>query len=135
MPICQLCLQVKATGKKKRAGEEEDDLMSMTTATDTTETTLVDVMDGTVGGMSSWEVEDMKKENERLREKCDKLEKEKAEILTRRVASLDAPRPQVYCFSTFYEYCLIKITFSQLNCNKKNCVPSIILIVCFKFDK
>lgn len=96
MPIlCQLCLQVKATGKKKKAGEEDDDLMSMTTATDTTETTLVDVMDGTVGGMSSWEVEDMKKENERLREKCDKLEKEKAEILTRRVASLDAPRPQV----------------------------------------
>lgn len=119
MPICQLCLQVKATGKKKRAGEEDDDLMSMTTATDTTETTLVDVMDGTVGGMSSWEVEDMKKENERLREKCDKLEKEKAEILTRRVASLDAPRPQVYCFLAFYEYCLIKITLCQLNCNKK----------------
>lgn len=43
----------------------------------------------------------------RLRDKCDKLEKEKAEILARRVASLDAPRAQVrtcrnvFCLSLF----------------------------------
>lgn len=89
-------LQVKSKGKKGKSGDDDDDLMSMTTTTDTTETTLVDVMENTVGGMSSWEVEEMKKENDRLREKCDKLEKEKAEILARRVAQLDAPRPQVF---------------------------------------
>lgn len=89
--------------------------MSMTTATDTTETTLVDLMDGTVGGMSSWEVEDMKKENDRLREKCDKLEKEKAEILGRRVASLDAPRPQVY------ERLFLRCHQSPINPAKSRC--------------
>jgi hypothetical protein len=87
-------LQVKSTGKKKKL-DDDDETMSMTTATDTTETTLVDLNETVTGGMSSWEVEDMKKEVNRLREKCDKLEKEKAEILSRRVSSLDAPRAQV----------------------------------------
>ncbi len=63
--------------------------MSMTTATDTTETTLVDLNETVTGGLSSWEVEEMKTEVKRLREKCDKLDKEKAEILGRRVSSLD----------------------------------------------
>jgi hypothetical protein len=75
--------------------DDDDETMSMTTATDTTETTLVDLNESVTGGMSSWEVEEMKIEVIRLREKCDKVEKEKAEILGRRVASLDAPRAQV----------------------------------------
>lgn len=36
--------------------------MSMTTATDTTETTLVDLNETVTGGLSSWEVEEMKTE-------------------------------------------------------------------------
>lgn len=75
--------------------DDDDETMSMTTATDTTETTLVDLNEMVTGGLSSWEVEDMKVEVKRLRDKCDKLEKEKAEILGRRVSSLDAPRAQV----------------------------------------
>jgi hypothetical protein len=68
-----------------------------TTATDTTDTTLVDVNDSGSGGsgLSLWEFEEMKKETERLKEKCDKLEKEKADILSRRVSHLEAPKAQV----------------------------------------
>ncbi|CAG7659356.1 unnamed protein product [Allacma fusca] len=70
--------------------------MSMTTTTDTTETTLVDANEynQTASGINSWEYEELKKETDRLREKCDKLEKEKAEFLTRRVANLEAPKIQ-----------------------------------------
>lgn len=75
--------------------DDDDETMSLTTATDTTETTLIDLNEQGGGGLSSWEIEDMKVEVKRLREKCDKLEKEKAEILGRRVANLDAPRAQV----------------------------------------
>jgi len=69
--------------------------MSMTTATDTTDTTLVDVNESSAGGLSLWEFDEMKKEVERLKEKCDKVEKEKADILSRRVLTLDAPKAQV----------------------------------------
>ena len=78
------CLQVKSSRNKKKKPDDDDETMSMTTTTETTETTLVDVMannaaNATGEGVSLWEFEEMKKEVDRLKEKCDKLEKEKAE--------------------------------------------------------
>jgi len=84
---------VKSSRRKK---EEDDETMSMTTATDTTDTTLIDVNEsGNSSGLSLWEFDELKRELERLKEKCDKLEREKAEILSRRVSSLEAPKTQV----------------------------------------
>lgn len=72
---------------------DEDETCSMTTTTDT-DTTLVDPANFG-DGLGSWEVEELRQEIDRFREKCDKLEKEKSEILSRRVSSLEAPRIQV----------------------------------------
>jgi hypothetical protein len=89
--IYETILQVKSTRKKK---DDDEETMSMTTATDTTDTTLIDVNESN-SGLSLWEFDELKKELERLKEKCDKLEKEKAEILSRRVSNLEAPKSQV----------------------------------------
>ena len=87
---------MKSTRKKKKE-DDDDETMSMTTTnTDTTDTTLVDVNEsGSGSGLSLWEFDEMKKETERLKDKCDKLEKEKADILSRRVTQLEAPKAQV----------------------------------------
>jgi hypothetical protein len=81
----QFLIHLKDTAKREKTPEKHvlDDAMS--TTTETTETTLIDRHDNEL----KEEVEMLKRELETTKARCERAEREKSDILLRRLASMD----------------------------------------------
>lgn len=77
----QFLFQVKKTNNKKL----KDDSSTISTCTDTTDTTIVDRNDPEL----IEQIESLKRELETVKQRCERAERDKSDILLRRLASID----------------------------------------------
>lgn len=78
----QFLIQIKDNKMASSSNRQDDD---MSTITDTTETTLVDCKEGDL----KEELEMMKRDLEAMKARCERAERDKSDILLRRLASMD----------------------------------------------
>ncbi|KAJ8939977.1 hypothetical protein NQ318_006159 [Aromia moschata] len=80
----QFLIQVKAKPEREQDNSDNDDTISLA-GTETTDTTLVDPQDSEMRD----QLESLRKELEATKSKCERLERDKSDILLRRLAAME----------------------------------------------